>query len=70
MPRTVHGARHRALAQRHGVAGLDLARGLGDVAVDLHPALADFLRRQRAGLVEAGGPQPFVDAQIYPLTVF
>jgi hypothetical protein len=58
-----HCAVDRALPQRHGVAGFDFARGLGFGAVDRDTALVYFLDRERAGFVETGGPQPFVDAQ-------
>ena len=45
-----HGPRHRPLAQRDLVAGPELARGLGDLAVDLDAVLADLLGRQTARL--------------------
>jgi dihydroxyacid dehydratase/phosphogluconate dehydratase len=32
------------------------------LAIDLHPALVDVVDRQRPSLVEAGGPEPLVQA--------
>ena len=53
---------HGALAQLDAVADLQLARGLGRLAVDADAAAADLVGGQRARLVEARGPQPLVQA--------
>src|SRR6185369_1626938 len=57
-----HRAGDGALAQLDGVALAQLARGLGELAVDLHALAADLLGSEAAGLEEAGGPQPLVEA--------
>src|SRR5690606_3235478 len=53
------------LANDHAVAGSHFAGRLGGLAVHQHPALADFVDRQRARLVEARCPQPFVESESF-----
>jgi len=44
------------------ISAAHFACWLGHLAVDEHAALVDFVTGQRARLIEACGPEPFVDA--------
>ena len=56
-------AHHWPAANGHQVARFDLARWLGHLSVDQHTPLVQLVGRERTCFVEAGGPQPFVDAE-------
>src|SRR5690606_21873241 len=50
------------LAHRDTIARADFTGWFDRLAVDQHPALANFIDRQRARLVETRRPQPFIDS--------
>jgi hypothetical protein len=70
--RPQHGDRPLHVADRdvERVADAQIARRLDGVAVELDVAAMDRLRGERAGLEEAGAPQPFVDAQAGERSLF
>ena len=59
-----------ALSGADNVTHFDLSGGFGRLAIDFHPALANFIRGQGPRLVKPGGPQPFVDSDFVHKTPF
>lgn len=51
-----------ALTGADHVSGFKLSGGFGRLAIDFDPAFANFICGQRAGLVKARSPKPFVDS--------
>jgi len=54
----------RALPHPHLIAEVDEFRSFGALAVYLDLAAVDRLGGERAGSIEAGGPQPLVEADL------
>jgi hypothetical protein len=55
-------SQHPPLAQPQPIAYAHLARRLHVLFIHLHPTQTDLFAGDRAGLKQARGPQPFVDA--------
>ena len=59
-----------ALAGADDVTHFDLSGSFGRLAIDFHPALANFVCGQGPRLVKPGSPQPFVDSDFVHKTPF